>query len=173
MKKLLIVVSLILTSNVSFANNPTHGVFINGKEIDMEDTYKSLVKKLGKDSYMNWEVAGLDIHASTNEYGLSSLSVTSLKPTKHRVEVYKSKFTFNESLRSVANKLKPGCFDIIRGKGGATYSFISNTGAEGEISVVVSSTINGNPTVQQLLNARVDSVAFSYDALEPNGTCVE
>ena len=39
--------------------------------------------------------------------------------------------------------------------------------------VVVSSTINGNPTVQQLLNARVDSVAFSYDALEPNGTCVE
>lgn len=170
MKKLVLAITCVLVSGLA---NATHGVFVNGKEISMYDTYPSLVKKLGKDSYMNWEVANLSINASAGEYGLESLTVHSNKPNKHRIEVYKAKFSFNETLQAVANKLKPGCFDLVTGKGGATYSFTSRTGAEGEIYVTVSSTINGAPNVKQLLNAKIDSISFGYDDPEPTGKCIE
>ena len=168
MKKLIIAISLTACATSAFADHAV--ISFAGKKVTVEDTRNSLIKKLGKPQYgdkdySQWTVNGLSIYANYTQYGLNSFSVSQLKPTPVTVNVDGKVITLGkDSLRSIAAKIKSGCYDYTDGKQGSSYSYAVLSGAEGEYQVIFNIT-DDDFDLKTKVKRPINEVRISYDAI--------
>ena len=168
MKKFIVAALVTVCTTSAFANHAV--VSFAGKKVTVEDTRASLIKKLGKpqygdNSYSQWTVNGLSIYANYNQYRVNNFSVSQLKPTPITVNVDGKVITLGkDSLRSIAAKIKSGCYDYTDGKQGSSYSYAVLSGAEGEYQVIFNIT-DDDFDLKTKVKRPINEVRISYDAI--------
>ena len=164
MKKFIIVALVTACTTSVFAEDY---FLINGKEIGLRESQKSVIAKLGKPKFvdgggnLNWgnNYDDPEITASFNQYGLNTLSTS-----KGSVIINGKTITIGKDTPNTSKpKVQHYCEGFDGGNSFRQYNQSTRVGAEGEIYISFGTYGDGNTSNKTLMSKPIESIGLGYD----------